>query len=148
MRDREDKIKRIRRSILWAIMSILAVIVLADLFSAIPARADDRKTRFISFLSSGTYTVGTAQSTAFDVSAYTEGQIFVNVTTKNGSSTLDISIQLSPDNLTWYTHTAMTQITATGQYRQAITNFGKYVRISYVVGVTSYVFDISGIFKN
>jgi uncharacterized protein YdaL len=121
---------------------------LTDLISSLPARAEDRRTRLISLLSSGTYTAATAQSTAFEVSAYTEGIIFVNATTRGGSSTIDITIQTSPDNLTWYTHTAMTQVTTAGQFKQAITNFGKYVRISYTVGGTSYIFDVSGIFKN
>jgi hypothetical protein len=42
----------------------------------------------------------------------------------------------------------MTQITAIGQYRQALTNFGKYLRISYTVGGTSYTFSVVGVFKN
>jgi hypothetical protein len=42
----------------------------------------------------------------------------------------------------------MTQITATGQYRQAITNFGNYVRIYYTVGGTSFTFSVTGVFKN
>ena len=129
-------------------MAVLAAIILADIISAVPARAEDRRTRVISMLSSGTYTAATAQSTAFDVSAYTEGMIFVNATTRGGSSTIDVTIQTSPDNLTWYTHTTMTQVTAAGQFKQAITNFGKYVRISYTVGGTNYIFDVSGVFKN
>jgi hypothetical protein len=152
MRDREDRLaKRMRQIALGAFVAICAVVAIGLIENfdiSVPVSAEDRRTRIISFLSSGTYTAATGYSTAFEVSAYAEGQIFVNVTTKNGASTLDVTIQTSPDNLTWYTHTTIGQITATGQYRQAIANFGKYVRVSYVVGVTSYVFDISGIFKN
>ena len=49
---------------------------------------------------------------------------------------------------TYYTHTTMSQITATGQYRQAITNFGSYVRLNYTVGGTSFTFAAVGDFKN
>lgn len=112
-------------------------------------QADDHKTRVISFLSSGTRTAATAQSSSFEVSAYAEGQIFVDVTAKVSSPTLDITIQTSPDNVTWYTHTTIAQITNTGQVRQAITNFGNYIRINYVVGATtSFTFSITGVFKN
>jgi hypothetical protein len=131
-----------------AILALLAVIFIMQLILTPNLCADDRKTRVITFLSSGIKTAATAQSTAFDVSAYTEGQIFIDVTTEAGASTLDITIQASPDNVTWYTHTTVGQITATGQTRQAITNFGNYLRINYVVGGTSFTFSVVGVFKN
>jgi hypothetical protein len=131
---------------LWAILGLLV-----SLFWLLPgnqAQAEDRKTRTITFLSSGTYTAATGYSTGFDVSAYTEAQILVNVTAEGDVSTLDITVQVSDDNTTYYTHTAMTQITGTGQYRTAITNFGKYVRLKYVVGGTSFTFQAVGVLKN
>jgi len=131
--------------ITWAILCVLAAYF--GLFSE-NIDAADRKTRTITFLSSGTYTAATAYSTGFDVSAYIEGQILVNVTAEGGTSTLDITIQTSDDNSTYYDHTSMSQITATGQYRQSITNFGKYVRLKYVVGGTSFTFQAVGVFKN
>lgn len=112
------------------------------------AYAGDRKTRVITFLSSATYTAATAYSTGFAVSAYIEGQILVNVTAESGVSTLDITVQTSDDNSTYYDHTSCSQITATGQYRTAISNFGKYVRLKYVVGGTSFTFAAVGVFKN
>jgi hypothetical protein len=43
----------------------------------------------------------------------------------------------------------MTQIINTGQYRQAITNFGKYIRLQHVVGATtSITYSATGVFKN
>jgi hypothetical protein len=113
-----------------------------------PVFASDHKTQVINLSSSGIKTAATSQTSAFDVSSYSEGQIFVDVTVEGGTSTLDITVQTSPDNVTWYTHTAMTQITATGQYRQAITNFGNYMRINYTVGGTSFTFSVTGVFKN
>lgn len=132
----------------WAMLAALAVILIAQLVAVSPVRADDRKTRVITFLSSGIKTAATAQSTAFDVSAYTEGQIFIDVTVEAGTSTLDITIQTGPDNATWYTHTTVGQISAIGQTRTAITNFGNYLRINYIVGGTSFTFSVTGVFKN
>jgi hypothetical protein len=133
---------------LWAVLALLAAIFIADLVAASPARADDRKTRVIAFLSSGIKTATTAQSTGFDVSAYTEGQIFIDVTVEVATTTLDITIQTSPDNAVWYTHTTVGQISAIGQTRATVTNFGNYMRINYVVGGTSFTFSVTGVFKN
>lgn len=128
---------------------LIAMLMAAIFLIAEFSQAEDRKTRVISLLSSGTRTAATAQTTAFDVSAYTEGQIFIDVTAKVDNPTLDVTIQTSPDNATWFTHTAMTQITTTGQYRQAVTNFGKYVRLQHVVGATTSVtYSATGVFKN
>lgn len=134
----------IRRSLLTALTGVLTgIFVLAPV-----SYADDRKVRVITFLASGTRTAATAQSSGFDVSAYTEGQILVNVTAESGVSTLDIIIETSDDDSTYYTHTTMNQITATGKVRQAIANFGKYVRLNYTVGGTSFTFAAVGVFKN
>ena len=119
-------------------MALMASIGAIILLSAIAGSAEDRKTRAITFLSSGTYTAQTSYSTAFDVSAYAEGQVFINVTAEADTSTLDVTVQTSPDNLTWYTHTTVAQITGTGQYRAAVTNFGNYLRIKHIVGGTSF----------
>lgn len=134
--------------LLWATMALLAALFIAEFICGSPAAAEDRKTRVISFLSSGLKTAATAQSTAFDVSAYSEGQIFIDVTAEASVSTLDITIQTSPDNTTWYTHTTVGQITAIGQTRQAITNFGNWMRINYAVGGTSMTFSVTGVYKN
>ena len=110
--------------------------------------AGDRATRVIDFLSSGTRTAATAYSSSFDISAYIEGLILVNVTAEDGACTLDITIQSSDNNSTWYTHTTMTQITATGSYLRTVTNIGKYLRIKYVIGgSTSFTFKVAGVFK-
>lgn len=107
----------------------------------------DHATDVKALLSSATYS-GAGASSGFNVEAYTEAQILVEVTAESGASTLDIIIETSPDNATWYTHTTIAQITAIGKVRQAITNFGKYVRVSYTVGGTSFTYSITGVFKN
>lgn len=133
---------------LAALVVIAALVFGVMLFSSGKAQAEDRTTRVITLLSSGTYTAATGYSTSFDVSAYAEGQIFIDVTTEAGTSTLDVTVEVSPDDSTWYTHTSVAQISATGQYRMAITNFGKYIRVKYVVSGTSFIFSIKGAFKN
>jgi len=129
---------------------LASLVILAVVFLLAPgsAYAGDRKTRAITFLSAGERTAATAQSSGFEVSAYHEGQVLVNVTAKSGVSTLDITVQTSDDNSTYYDHTTCAQITDTGQYRYAVTNFGKYVRYKYVVGGTSFTFTATGVFKN
>jgi len=112
------------------------------------SRAGDHATRVITLLSSGTRTAATGQSSSYNVSSYYECLILVNATAEGGESTLDITVESSDDNATWYEHTAITKITATGQYLEAIANFGKYIRINYTVGGTSFTFSVAGVFKN
>lgn len=135
--------KKIIKVVVWPLISGLIVVFAASL-----SHAGDRKTRAITFLASGTRTAATAQSTGFDVSAYHEGQILVNVTAESGTSTLNIIIETSDDNSNYYTHTTISEISATGKTRTAITNFGKYVRINYTVGGTSFTFALVGVMKN
>jgi len=131
----------------WAVLAILAACF--GLVYAGSAQAEDRKTGIKTFLASATYSAGSAAySSGFLVSAYHEGQILVNVTAEAGTSTLDIVVQTSDDNSTYYDHTTCAQITATGQYRYAVTNFGKYVRLKYTVGGTSFTFTAKGVVKN
>jgi hypothetical protein len=132
----------------WAAFIGFVAIIVAQLVLGSAVGADDRKTRMISFISSGLKTAATAQSSSFDVSAYNEGQIFIDVTAEADTSTLDIAVQTSPDNVTWYTHTTISQISATGQTRAAIANFGNYLRINYIVSGTSFTFSVVGVFKN
>lgn len=126
----------------------MVLVLAAAMMVCAPAIAGDHATRNVTFKASGAVTAATAQTTGFDVSAYIEGQILTNITAEEGTSTLDITVQTSDDNSTYYDHTTCTQRTATGQYRTAITNFGKYVRLSYTVGGTSMTFAAVGVFKN
>lgn len=135
--------KKTSRAVLVALAAAFVCVA-----GTVDAQAGDRKTRVITFLASGTRTAATAQSTGFDVGAYIESQILVNVTAEAGSSELTITVQTSDDNSTYYDHTEMSVISATGQYRQAITNFGKYVRLEYVLSGTSFTFEAVGVFKN
>lgn len=131
-----------------AIVAVVVALFVLSAWMITDVQAGDRKTRTITLKASGQVTASTAQTSGFLVAAYTEGQILVNVTAEGSTSTLDITVQTSDDNSTYYDHTSCAQITATGQYRTAITNFGKYVRLSYTVGGTSFTFAAVGVFKN
>lgn len=102
-------------------------------------------TRVIELVSSAARTATFAGS-AYVVKDMLEGRIFVDVTAVSGSSpTLDITIQDSPDDgTTWFTHSTVSQITATGQSVISITNFGKTIRANCVIaGATpSFTFTI------
>ena len=133
-----------RAGLTAALAAICAIVILIP--GAI--HAGDRRADVKTLFASGARTAATAYSSGVLVSAYIEGQILVTVTSETGTSTLDITVQTSDDNSTYYDHTTITQITATGQYRQAISNFGKYVRLKYVLGGTGYTFAAVGVFKN
>lgn len=128
----------------WAVLASLALFFA----TVIPGFAEDRKTRVVSMLSSAARTAGSGTSSTYEVSKYIEGQVLVDVTAESGSSTLTVTVMTSDADSTWYTHTTMTAVTETGQYRQAVTNFGKYVRLHYDVAGTSYTFSATGVFKN
>lgn len=132
----------------WRLWAILGIVVAYFVIFSVQAAAEDRKTRVITFVSSGTYTAVTAYSTGFEVSAYSEAQILVSVTAEGDTSMLDITVQTSNDNSIYYDHTSCAQIRSTGQYRYDVENFGKYVRLKYVVAGTSFTFQAVGVFKN
>ena len=73
-------------------------------------------------------------SNSFKIKHTNSVRIYVDVTTEPGTATLDITIQTSPDNSSWYDAVDMTQITATGQYTDTATLVGPYVRVKYSLG--------------
>ncbi len=92
-----------------------------------------RNTRVVELRSSATQSVGTATTEWHDVSDLLEGQLLIDVTAETAAATLDITIQTSDNADDAYTHSTVSQITATGKTRVALTNFGKYVRLSAVL---------------
>ena len=83
-----------------------------------------------------------AFSNSFKTASCSQIRLYVDVTAETGASTLDIIIQTSPDNSTWYTATTMTQITAIGQFTDTATVIGPYIRIAYTIAGTDYTFAI------
>jgi len=131
----------------WAILGILAACF--GLILSGQADAEDRKAKEITFGASATYTAGTTYSSGFLVSAYHEGVLLINVTAVSGTPTLDITIQTSDDNSTYYHHSDTDQIRIVSSTAFKLSNLGKYVRIKHVVaGSTSMTYTIMGVFKN
>ncbi len=90
------------------------------------------------------------QSNSYDMGDSLECLMLVNVTAASGTNpTLDIIVQVSDDNSTWYNHTTLAQILIVGNYPQGVTVFGKYVRLSYTIaGITpSFTFQIKALRK-
>ncbi len=81
-------------------------------------------------------------SNSFKIQTSSSIRLYVNVTAEAGASTLDIIIQTSPDNSTWYDATSMDQISATGQYTTTATVVGPYIRVKYTIGGTSFTFEV------
>lgn len=104
----------------------------------------DHKTELVTFIAAGTYT-GNAASTGKNCSAYRELSIYVNATA--AGTTLDLTVQDSPDDTTYYTLAALTQITGTGKtVARYIGTIGQYVRISQTA-VGTWGYDVQAIFK-
>jgi len=110
-----------------------------------------KQTKDISFFAeaqlSGT---GVSYSSGFDVSAYSELCAFVKVTAIGGTSpSLAITVQHSPDDVSYFDHSTMAAITATGNYYKSITEFAKWARLKYDFSGTSPTIDmtIAGVVK-
>ena len=75
-----------------------------------------------------------------------EGLIFVDVTAKSGtnSPTLHLLVEASWDGNAWYVLTELDEITDVSTFVYPITNFGKYIRIRWVITGTdpSFTFQV------
>lgn len=68
------------------------------------------------------------------VGSFIEGLLLVSVTAENGTATLNITVQVSPDEgTTIVTHTTLTEITAVGTVVEKLTHLGEWIRVSAVV---------------
>lgn len=76
-------------------------------------------------------------SDLFQVGAYTEARVYINITALSGTATptLTVTIEDTPDstNGNYYTHTASAGLTATGQTPLSLTNFARYIRVSWEI---------------
>ena len=94
---------------------------------------------------------GTSYSSGQLVGSYIEALILVNATALTAGTTLDITIETSSDDTTYYPAlSTLTQMTTATTQIKAITNFGKYIRTKKVVagtGTPSVTFSITGVFK-
>ncbi len=88
---------------------------------------------------------GSGQTSGKLASAYRELNLYFRAT--SAGSTLDFTVETSPDNSNWFTLATVVQITGTGNTHKAISaNLGEYVRLSYTAQGTWGV-DVQGIFK-
>jgi len=74
-----------------------------------------------------------------------EAQLGISVTTEEGTATLNVIVQTSPDEgTTIFTHTTCTEISAIGTQLNKLTNMGQWLRISAAVaGDTTPKFTFS-----
>jgi len=97
-------------------------------------------------LASGAITA-TGTSSAIQASDHTIGSIIINCTAVSGTSTptITVTVQDSADGTIWATLDTFTGITATGTSVKRITNFGNYIRLSYVVTGTNPSLTVSAV---
>lgn len=71
--------------------------------------------------------------------------LFLNVTAAAGTTpTLTVTVEDSPDGQTWYPLATFTQATGvTKEAKRVLDVFGRYLRVSYVVGGTTPSFTFS-----
>ena len=86
-------------------------------------------------LASAERAAGTVTSEWKKVGWAIEAQLGISVTAENGTATLNVTVQSSPDEgTTVYTHTTCTEITAVGTQLNKLTNMGQWIRVSAIVG--------------
>lgn len=96
----------------------------------------------------------TGYSNAINAGEYREAVFFLEVTTKEGTDPkLDLTLELSPDNITWFTSaTVFVQSTAEVKRLLAVASgLGLFVRFSYAITGTNtpkFTFSLKGAFKS
>jgi hypothetical protein len=104
----------------------------------------DRSIKAVSFQASGIF-AGAINTAAMDVSAYREINVYVNITV--AGTTLDLKLQTSDDNVTFYDLLTVPQITAAGQFLAVQDGgLGKFLRLSNNA-VGNWTGAITGILK-
>lgn len=142
----------------YRISASIGVLLLMLGLLALRAEAHDRRVKTITLKASGA-TTGSGQTTAFDVSEFTEAVCTLNITAVSGTSpTLDVKGEISSDNSTFFAHknqgsasqTVFTQKTATGKDSLTFNQLGRYFRFDYAIGGTtpSFTWDAICMFKN
>lgn len=87
-----------------------------------------------SLLASAQRNAGTVTSEWKKVGWAIEGQLGISVTGENGTASLNVTIQTSPDKgTTIYTHTTCSEITTVTTQLNKLTNLGLWMRVSAIV---------------
>ena len=86
-----------------------------------------------------------SQTSVFKLYDVIDPVLLVNVTAVSGTlPTLDIEVEVSSNQNTWFKVSKFARITATGQYPKEMKSFPRYMRLNYSIGGTdpSFTFDI------
>ena len=90
------------------------------------------------------------ETNGYDFGDATECLLMVEVTAASGAGKqLDVIVQTSHDNVNWFDHSTFSAITDTGNFIDSVTQYGKYLRVSYkITGTTpSFTFKITAVRK-
>ena len=94
--------------------------------------------------SAASNTSGTTNS--FKVYDVVDPILLVNVTAVSGTlPTLDIDVEVSADENTWFKVSKFARITGTGQTPKELGTLAKYMRLNYTIGGSStptFTFDV------
>lgn len=94
----------------------------------------DRQCTTHKLLAAAQRATGTFPSAWLKVGSAIEGLLMVSVTAENGTATLNITVQVSPDGgTTVVTHTTLAEITAAGSVVSKLTQIGEWIRINAIV---------------
>jgi hypothetical protein len=116
---------------------------------------------FVTLIESGARASGTGTGSVVDVGGYREGYVSLKIDDVSGNPrTLDVTIEISPDEIDWETYYAFAQQTQLGNvtYRfssyQSVGSgtgpFGQYMRILWSIGGSqspTFNFSVQGTFK-
>jgi hypothetical protein len=81
---------------------------------------------------------GTSYSDSYDAGEFIEALILTNITAVSGSTqAYDVTLQQSPDDSVWFDRDdTFARLTGVSKQVVKITNFGRYLRLKFVVGGT------------
>lgn len=82
--------------------------------------------------------------TAFELGDRAVARLKLDITAISSGTTIDVTIETSRDNSTWYTSGTFTQVTTTPGAEQKLFMVDRYVRAKYTTVGTSYTFSVSG----
>lgn len=88
----------------------------------------------------------TGSGTGVELGDRSVARLVLDISAASGTTpTLDVVVQCSSDNATWYTAGTFTQATGTGTERKVV-NLDRYVRASWTIGGTtpSFTFSLTG----
>lgn len=114
----------------------------------------DTKWAKVHTLLSSELRASTGYSNAINAGEYSEAVFYLDVTTKEGTDPkLDLTLELSPDNITWFTSTTVfaQSVAEVKRLLAVASGLGMFVRFSYAITGTNtpkFTFSLRGVFKS